>query len=111
MRTLHVRVAGVSYEGRQAYLAQLSEDDPVRLVPEPENPHDVNAIAVHVAHAGKVYHCGYIPRELAADIAPILDGESIDARIQAITGGFHWSDGEQASYGLHLQVRLPDATS
>ena len=36
---------------------------------EPGNPHDANAIAVH---AGGV-HVGFVPRELAAEIAPELD--------------------------------------
>jgi len=108
MRTLHVKVAGVSYEGRQEYLALLDGKEPVRLVPEPMNPYDPNAIAVHVARAGKVYHCGFIPRELAKDIAPVLDGESFDCAIEAVTGGFILNDGSTAAYGLRLIVQLPD---
>lgn len=109
MRTLHIKVAGVSFEGRQAYLAQLTGNEPVRLVPEPKNPFDSNAIAVHVALGGKVMHCGYIPREMAAQIAPLMEGESFDCAIEAVTGGFRLSDGEIAGYGLRLIVQLPDA--
>jgi hypothetical protein len=108
MRTLHVKVAGVTYEGRQAYLAKLNGKEPVRLIPEPDNPYDPNAIAVHVAADGQIYHCGYIPRELAKDIAPLLEGESIDCNIEAITGGFELWNGDTAAYGLRLQVQLPD---
>lgn len=109
MRTLHIRVAGVSYEGRQAYLARLTGKEPVRLVPEPENPYDSNAIAVHVAVEGKVLHCGFIPREMAAQIAFLLDGESVDCSIECVTGGFVMNDGNTAAYGLRLSVQLPDA--
>ena len=108
MRTLHVKVAGVTYEGRQEYLAKLIGNEPVRLIPEPENPHDSNAIAVHIAIGDKVLHCGFIPRELAAEIAPVMEGESIDAKIEAVTGGFELSDGSTAAYGLRLIVVIPE---
>src|SRR5882672_5254648 len=53
MRILHVKVAGVSFEGRQEHLARLNGREPVRLVPEPKNPYDANAIGVHIAVDGK----------------------------------------------------------
>lgn len=115
MRTIHgIRVAGVTYENRQVHLAKIAECEPVtsvavRLVPEPTNAYDPNAIAVHVACKGEVLHCGYVPRELAKDIAPIMEGEHFDAAIEAVTGGFELSDGSTAAYGLRLRVELPDA--
>ncbi len=109
MRTLHIKVAGTTFEGRQTYLERLTGKEPVRLVPEPENPYDPNAIAVHIAIEGNVRHCGFIPREMAAEIAPLLEGESIDCNIEAVTGGFITYDGSQAAYGLRLQIQLPDA--
>ncbi len=42
---------------------------PVVLVPEPENPHDANAVAV-VAATGRL---GYLPRETAARFAMTMD--------------------------------------
>lgn len=109
MRTLHCKVAGVTYEGRQEYLAKLNGTEPVRLVPEPTNKYDANAIAVHVAKMGMVYHCGYIPREMAAEIAPLMEGESFDCKIEDITGGFELYNGDIAAFGLRLVVQLPDA--
>lgn len=41
-----------------------------RLVRDPENPHDANAIRVVVPEVG---HIGHIPRDLAAKLAPRLD--------------------------------------
>ena len=130
MRTLHCRVAGVTYEGRQEHLARLLGNEPVRLVPEPTNKYDPNAIAVHIAvpisidrqaadpngisHVvpeTEVLHCGYIPRELAAEIAPVMEGESFDCRIEEVTGGFELFNGGTAAYGLRLVVQLPDAQS
>lgn len=108
MRTLHVKVAGVTYEGRQAYLAKLSGNEPVRLVPEPENKFDANAIAVHIAKMGMVLHCGYIPKEIAKDISPLMEGESFDCKIEAVTGGFEISEDNFAAFGLRLIVQMPE---
>lgn len=107
-RTLNIRVAGVTYENRQSIIAGLLLTDPARIVPEPENPYDPNALAVHVAHEGKVSHVGYIPRDMAAQIAPVIDGESFDCTIAEITGGFMLPDDTLANYGLRLRVELPD---
>jgi len=113
MRTLHVKVVGVSYEGRQSILAMMHGTEAVRIVPEPENPFDSNALAVYVAFPPEsgigVKQVGYIPRELAKDIAPALDGESMMVSIAELIGGFETSDGEQTNYGLRLQIELPEA--
>ena len=39
---------------------------------DPSNPHDANAIQVHPAAGGE--QVGWVPRELAAELAPELDG-------------------------------------
>jgi len=132
MRTLHVRVAGVTYENRQSILARLHGNEPIRLEPEPTNKYDPNAIAVKVAlltpisvdrqvndpngisdvapeREMVIYHCGYIPREIAAQIAPVMDGESFMCKIEEVTGGFSIGENEIANYGLRLIVELPDA--
>lgn len=107
-RDLYMKVAGVTFEGRQKYLANLRGDEPVRIVPEPENPYDPNALAVHIATEDfGVAHCGFVPRNLAAEIAPLLDGEAIMVQISEITGGFEMRDGGIASRGLILRVSLP----
>ena len=107
-RTLNTKVAGVTFEGRQAYIAKLSGGEPCRIVPEPDNKYDPNALAVHVSHNGTIYHVGYIPKELAAEIAPHLDGEAIICSIAGITGGFQLGDTEDyAAYGLLIRIELP----
>ena len=106
-RVLNTRVAGVTYEGRQDYLAQLSVNDACRLEPEPTNQYDPNAIAVKVSHNSEIWHVGYIPKEVAEQIAPHLDGENLMCRIAEITGGFMIDFDRQASYGLRLTIELP----
>ena len=107
-RILNTRVAGVTFEGRQALIAQLSTNDPCRVVPEPTNAYDKNALAVHVAHNGAVWHIGFVPREIAAEIAPFLEGEAVMCHIAEITGGFETRDGDTAALGVRLRIELPD---
>jgi len=108
MKSHFVRVVGVTYEGRQELIEQLREGDYGRLVPEPTNPYDVNAIAVHIPHDGEVFHIGYIKREFAAEVAPKMEGESLDCRIHSISGGYDNGYDGWVSYGVILQVELPE---
>ncbi len=111
MRKLISKVAGVTYDGRQDILAKLRGNEPCRIVPEPTNQYDPNALAVHVAIApGDVKHVGFIPRELAKEIAPYLEGEALMVRIFEITGGFETRDGEIAALGLRIAIEVPDAS-
>ena len=107
-KVLVTKVNGVTFEGRQAYLEKLHGNEPCRVVPEPENPYDPNALAVHVAHNGDIYHVGYIPKELAAQIAPHLEGEAVMVKILEITGGFETYGGDRASLGLRLRIEVPE---
>jgi hypothetical protein len=49
----------------------LAPGRPLALRRDAGNPHDANAIAVHPAGGGE--QAGWVPRELAAEIAPDLD--------------------------------------
>lgn len=106
-KVLNTRVAGVTFEGRQALIAQLTGREPCRLQPEPDNHYDPNAIAVHVAKNGEVWHIGFIPKELAAQISPFLDGENLMCEIAEITGGFEIDEFETAAFGVRLRIELP----
>jgi hypothetical protein len=69
-----LRVAGVAGAGRH-HAAALATDDvapgrPLALRRDRDNEHDPNAIAVDVPGGDQV---GWVPREIAADLAPELD--------------------------------------
>ena len=49
----------------------LAPGQPLVLRRDAGNPHDANAIAVHPAGGGE--QAGWVPREIAAEIAPDLD--------------------------------------
>lgn len=42
----------------------------LRLVREPDNPHDANAIAVWSDKHG---HVGYVPKEIAGELSPVIE--------------------------------------
>lgn len=104
---VYTRVAGVTFEGRQIIISKLTGYEACRLEPEPENQYDPNALAVKVSMGGVVYHIGYVPKELAAQIAPHLDGENLLISIEQITGGFALVGGDVAAYGVQLRIEVP----
>jgi hypothetical protein len=78
-----LRVAGVAGAGRHHAAALAAEDvgpgRPLALRRDPDNPHDASAIAVHGAGGGE--QVGWVPRELAAELAPALDASAAWAAV------------------------------
>jgi hypothetical protein len=70
-----LRIAGVAGAGQHHADALLSDavrpGQPLLLRRDPDNEHDPNAIQVHPADGG--IQVGWVPRELAAELAPELD--------------------------------------
>jgi HIRAN domain len=62
-------VAGTQFRPGALDSDALAPGGPLELRREPGNPHDANAIAVHAGGT----HVGFVPRELAAELAPELD--------------------------------------
>lgn len=106
-KRITTKIAGVTFEGRQAVIATLTGTEAVQIRPEPENPYDANALAVFAATSDGVKQIGYVPRYLAAEIAPLLDGERVIATIHSIVGGFETRDGETASLGILVTFEYP----
>jgi len=79
-------VVGLGYRVTMPYRRRLAKltPFPVRLVREPENTHDENAIAVTIAAGTFIdgMKIGYLRREVAAVLAPALD-EGIVAETKA----------------------------
>ena len=64
-----VKVAGVGYRGEALQDDAFAPGRRLSLVPEPENEHDPNAVAVY--DAARTVQAGYVP----AEIAPTLRGD------------------------------------
>ena len=69
--TLITTIVGTRHKGPRAIAAvlQLYPGDHVRLVREPDNPHDPNAVCCHV----RGLRVGYLPKEIAPTIAAAMD--------------------------------------
>ncbi len=63
-------IAGVSFENRQEIINKLRIGDTLKVTRDYENQFDPNALGVYTREYDSV---GYIPKDLAAEIAPIFD--------------------------------------
>jgi len=106
-RVVMCRIAGVTFEGRQEKIARLHGNEPCRIEPEPDNPYDPNALKVMIASDEGPTHVGYVPRNLAAEIAPHLEGEALMITFNRVTGGFEMWDGGTANLGLVISITFP----
>jgi hypothetical protein len=100
------KVAGVTYGNRQLALEHLSMYAPeavsIHLERERDNEHDRNAVAVYAAVAGRESFCvGYLPRTVAAFVAPLLDaGKAVGALFREVRGKYQpWQN-----YGMVVEV-------
>lgn len=92
--TVDFNITGTTFGKRQGYLCDL-EKHPERRVflwREPRNKADANAIKVmaDAASHGKPakYDLGYVPRQLAAELAPLMDaGTFVEIKEWAVVGG------------------------
>ena len=100
--TFRTTVAGVSY--RQEMVARCWQGAGVKLIRNPRNKHDKNAIEVHVFHRGQI---GFIPRETAQGLASSMDdGDKVEARIAELTGGTL----DKPTMGVTLQITITSAS-
>ena len=61
-----IAVAGVSFRPEEVADASFDPGARVALVPEPDNEHDPNAVAVW--NEARTLQAGYVPREVAAEL-------------------------------------------
>jgi len=107
-RELITKLAGVTFGDRQKALAKLKSYDVglvnVTLVRESENKYDTNAIAVNVSvGSGADYDLGYIPKDLASVLAPLIDkGLQLVSRFVEVRGG-EW---DKPIYGGVIAIEL-----
>jgi hypothetical protein len=71
MKSTITKLAGVTFADAQENIKRFGCRDigSYRLLREPDNPHDPNAIRVELAGL----FLGYIPRDLARKLAPLMD--------------------------------------
>ena len=80
-RVLVIPVAGVSFRPESLDDPSFEPGRSLSLVPEPDNEHDPNAVAVW--NPGRTLQVGYVPRE----IAPQLTGDEQAVSLWRVEGG------------------------
>lgn len=81
-------LSGVSYDGRQKFLAAVEEGTPIKLVRDRRNEHDFYAISVNALIEGEWEDIGFLPSKVNKKIANAIDsGVSIGAKVWRKTGG------------------------
>jgi hypothetical protein len=91
-----VKVAGASYRPEALQDEAFAPGRRLALVPEPENPHDANAVAIWDEE--RRLQAGYVP----AEVAPELRGDE-----QAVSLWEFLEDGVRV--GLRVLIAPPDA--
>ena len=111
-RAFHSKVAGVTAKNddgrqRQHYIRTYCRAGmPLRLVREPSNQFDKNAIGAWITARAFIFftsevQIGYIGADVAAELAPHMDrGESVTAAISEVTGGI----GHKKNLGVNIVV-------
>lgn len=77
---IELKVAGVTFEGRQVYLKKLYESKAkpdVRLIMEPTNPYDPNAVRVEFKVEEAWQHVGYVPKAASEEVTKSLSAGDI----------------------------------
>ncbi len=97
-RLLVVKLAGASYRNEELQEEAFAPGKRLALVPEPENEHDPNAMAVY--DASRTLHAGYVP----AAFAPELTGDE-----QAVSLWEFRDDESGRRIGLRVLIAPPDA--
>lgn len=105
---IETKAAGVTFGKRQQALEHLMRYNPqditVNLAREAGNAFDRNAVTV-VAHVrGKgCYTVGYLPKAVAAFVAPLMDaGEAAQGIYKGVKGLYQ----PYMNYGLAIEVRI-----
>ncbi len=101
--TLYARVAGVTFDNRQAVIAGLVRGAALYIRREPHNPYDANALSVEHPSGAQI---GYLPREMAAQLSPRLDAVGVDhlpATVHILVRG----SGPNPTLGVSIRFTAP----
>lgn len=94
--SFYSKIVGVTFDGRQRFIPGLSTGEELQLRRERWNQYDSNAIAVY---DGRGNQLGYISKELASNMAPMMDGGAqYRITVTSVTGGNGYS------YGVNVSV-------
>jgi hypothetical protein len=92
-----VKVAGTSYRLDELQDPGFAPGSPLMLRPEPENPHDPNAVGV--LNAAGSAQAGYVPRDRAEALVARLGSEALETLAL-----WEWRSPDGRRYGLRILI-------
>jgi hypothetical protein len=93
---LLTKLSGVTYDGRQQAIRRLNRNSIIALKRDHGNRHDSHAIGVWTDSGESI---GWIPREYAALLAPLMDaGDRFHATVGKVIGG------QGMNYGVLIRI-------
>ena len=98
--TRNVSITGSTfYQNATALIKRLRPGDVLLLKREPELKYDKNAVAVYLPSKFGDKQLGYVPRGLAAELAPVMDSGQAVTAVRARTAlegvmSLTWDDGK-----------------
>jgi hypothetical protein len=94
-----IAVSGMEFCGGLLILPELRLGEHVRLIRDPGNRADRNAIRVETESGKQI---GFINRDAAQQLAPVLDrGTTVDAYVSALEGGA-FAQGDRLTVGVSI---------
>lgn len=94
-REIYTKVSGVTFEGRQGYIKNCYPGQQLKLIRDLNNIYDKNAIAIY----SDKNQLGFVKKELALKLAPIIDnGIEVEGIVEQVTGGGGYI------YGLNIKI-------
>lgn len=105
-RRIIARVVGVSFDGRQKVLKQITEETPIVLERDRRNEYDFYAVKVMAEIEGGFQQAGFLPRAMAKLVSKSLDtGNVLVSSVHRIKGGMKTEEtGEDLFYGLEISI-------
>ena len=87
------------YQNATAIIKQLRPGNALTLKREPELKYDKNAVAIYSPSKVGDKQLGYVPRGLAAELAPLMDSGTVVTAVRARTALegvllLEWDDGQ-----------------
>ena len=107
LRELQEKQAVASLEGGE--FGDSYEPEPLAavIIRNPENEYDANACEVHVPTLGRKGMVGHVPKELAARLAPLMDG---GAQVRGWVEFVRVMPGKEGNPGLTIGVEVDRST-
>ncbi|GAF69262.1 unnamed protein product [marine sediment metagenome] len=100
---VNINVAGVSFHQKEVSMVRARAW--FMLVPEPDNPHDLNGTAIRVDAYGK-FKVGYIPAKMSKEVSEMLDTGELHCFADLVQANV---SGKHKTIGLKIKLKRGNA--